>query len=187
MSFVARLAVVVGLTVSASSAFAETYPPPAPGAGNMPCMPYQGTWSIPVCPPGQQPPCSLYTATCLVFPMGTEKIYETDFANAFLGVPGLELIYVTVKNKSDDPTIVLIEVTMSGAQPLRKTYSLGPQERFEPIKLNDWPELANVSGGISIVVRSDRPTAVSVAMHPATSNLTQFWQGAKFLEGQKSQ
>jgi hypothetical protein len=149
-------------------------------------MPYQGTWSIPVCPPGQQPACNPYSASCLVFPVGTETIYETDFANAFLGVPGLELIYVTVKNKSDETDVVLIEVTISGAAPLRKAYTLAPQERPEPIRLNDWPELAEVKGGISIVVRSDRPTAVSVAMHPSTSNLTQFWQGAKFLEGQTS-
>jgi hypothetical protein len=182
-----RLAVASLIVLSASSAFAQSYPPPAPGAGNLPCMPYQGSWSIPVCPPGQQPACSLYTASCLVFPMGTETIYETDFANAFLGVPGLELIYVTVKNKSDLAAIVLIEVTMSGAPPLRKVYNLAGQERPEPIRLNDWPELAEVKGGISIVVRSDRPTAVSVAMHPSTSNLTQFWQGAKFLEGNRGQ
>lgn len=183
MSFVARLAVVAALLVSAPSAYAQTYPPPVPGIGNLPCMPYQGTWSIPVCPPSQQPPCSLYTPQCLVFPLGTEQIYETDFANAFLGVEGLELIYVTLKNKSDAEDIVLVEVTMSGGAPLLKVYTLAAQERREPILLNDWPELVNVKGGISIVVRSDRPTAVSVAMHPATSNMTQFWQGAKFLEG----
>jgi hypothetical protein len=181
-----RLALVCSiLLLSASSALAQSYPPPAPGVGNMPCMPYQGTWSIPVCPPGQSPACSLYTPTCLVFPMGTEQIYEIDFANAFLGVQGLELIYVSLKNKSDQTDIVLVEVTLSGAPPLRKVYTLGPQERPEPIRLNDWPELANVRGGISIVVRSDRPTAVSVAMHPQTSNMTAFWQQAKFLEGTK--
>jgi hypothetical protein len=179
--------VIACLLVSASTVYGQTYPPPAPGAGNLPCMPYQGTWSIPVCPPGQAPACSLYTPACLVFPMGTETIYETDFANAFLGVPGLELIYVTVKNKSDASDIVLIEVTLSGTPPLRKSYTLSAQERAEPILLNDWPELAGVKGGISIVVRSDRPTAVSVAMHPQTSNMTAFWQGAKFLEGQKGQ
>jgi hypothetical protein len=179
--------VIACLLVSASTVYGQTYPPPAPGAGNLPCMPYQGTWSIPVCPPGQAPACSLYTPACLVFPMGTETIYETDFANAFLGVEGLELVYVTLKNKSDESDIVLVEVTISGTAPLRKTYTLAPQERPEPILLNEWPELANIKGGISIVVRSDRTTAVSVTMHPRTTNMTEFWRSAKFLEGQQGQ
>ncbi len=181
----ARLAVACLFVVSASSfALAQSYPPPAPGAQDPPCVPYNGL-NLPVCPPGQQPACSLYTTLCLHFPMGTEQIYEIDFANAFLGVQGLELIYVSLKNKSDMADVVVVEVTLTGAPPVRKAYTLGPQERPEPIRLNDWPELAEVKGGISIVVRSDRPTAVSVAMHPQTSNLTAFWQQAKFLEGTK--
>src|SRR5262245_40461262 len=173
-----RLALVVVLVLSSSSAFADP-----------PCVPYNGL-PQPVCPPGPPPPCSLATPWCLYFPhTSTTNVAEYgDFANVFLGVQGLEWTFVALKNKADVPSIVVIEVTIAGQAPVYRDHALGPQDRTD-VQLNTWPELAKHQGGVSVVVRADQRTGVTIAMHPQitdASNPAQvraFWQQAKMLEG----
>jgi hypothetical protein len=105
---------------------------------------------------------------------------EIDFPQVFLGAPGLEQTYVSIKSKVDDINVVTIEVTMEGTAPITRVLTLGPQAR-QSVKLNDWPELAGITAGVSIVVRAQRAATAGVAMHP--SNPATFWSGARILEG----
>jgi hypothetical protein len=182
--------VVAVLVLSSSFAFAQSsYPPPVGDVPAPPCVPYNGL-SIPVCPPSGQPPCSLASAWCLYFPHTSQTSVSEygDFTNVFLGVPGLEWTFISLKNKADVASTVVVEVTIAGRAPIYHDYPLGPQDRTD-VQLNTWPELAGHQGGVSVVVRADQRTGVSVAMHPQitdASNSAQiraFWQGAKFLEG----
>lgn len=186
-----RFALACLFVVSASSAgFAQSgYPPPVPGATDPPCVPYNGL-DQPVCPPSGQPPCSLADRWCLYFPHTSMTNVEEygDFPNVFFNVQGMEWAFVSLKNKANAASVVVVEVTIAGQTPVYRDFPLGPQDRTD-VQLNTWPELAGHQGGVSVVVRADQRTSVSVAMHPQitdASNPAQiraFWQGAKFLEG----
>jgi hypothetical protein len=190
MSLVRLAVVCLALLVSASTSFAQgSYPPPAPGAGDPPCVPYNGL-NQPVCPPSGQPPCSLSDRWCVFFPhTSLTSVQEYgDFPNVFFNVQGLEWAFVSLKNKSNVASVVVVEVTIAGRAPFYRDYPLGPQDRTD-VQLNTWEELAGHQGGVAVLVRADQATSVSVAMHPQitdASNPAQikaFWQQAKFLEG----
>jgi hypothetical protein len=189
MSFV-RVALACLILVSvASSTYAQSYPPDVPGATDPPCVPYNGL-SIPVCPPGAQPPCSLADRWCLYFPHTSATSIEEygDFPNVFIGVPGMEWAFVNLKNKTSVASTVVVEVTIAGQPPVYNSYPLAPNDRTD-VNLNTWPELANHKGGVSVIVRADQRTGVSVAMHPkitdpnSITQLTTFWQQSKILQG----
>jgi hypothetical protein len=177
------------VSVASSTAFAQSYPPAVPGAIDPPCVPYNGL-NQPVCPPSGQPPCSLSDRWCVFFPHTSLTQVEEygDFPNVFFSVQGMEWAFVSLKNKSTVASIVVVEVTIAGKAPVYHEYPLGPQDRTD-VHLNAWPELAGHQGGVSVVVRADQRTSVSVAMHPqitdanSQAQLRAFWQGAKFLEG----
>jgi hypothetical protein len=186
-----RLAFVVAvLVLSSSFAFAQSsYPPPVGDVPAPPCVPYNNL-SIPVCPPGAQPPCSLADRWCLYFPHTSSTSIEEygDFPNVFIGVPGMEWAFVNLKNKASVASTVVVEVTIAGQPPIYQSYPLAPNDRTD-VNLNTWPELANHKGGVSVIVRADQRTGVSVAMHPkitdpnSIAQMTTFWQQSKILQG----
>lgn len=132
-------------------------------------------------PPGPPVPCGIYVPVVDPSCGLTGLTEEFDFANVFLNVSGYEHTFVAVKNKSDEYSAVVLEVTVTGQSPVRRRMVLAPQERPNPVKLNDWPELQGVRTGVSVVVRANKPLSVTAAMHP--NDPETFWTGARILEG----